>query len=42
MNYKYQGVLPPMVVFSNVDEIKDIEISHVDMSEFIERTENNL
>lgn len=37
MKYKYQGVFPVTLVTLKNDEIKNIEIKHVDMSMFVER-----
>jgi hypothetical protein len=38
---KYQNEISPSHVVSNIDEIKDTEIGHVDMSEFLERAESS-
>lgn len=39
MKYKYQGFFPVTLFSSNIDEIKDTKIEHVDMSEFVEKTQ---
>lgn len=38
---KYQNEISPSQVSSHVDEIKDTEIGHVDMSEFLESAEGS-
>jgi S-adenosylmethionine synthetase len=37
MNFKYQGTFSPTVVSSKIDKIKDTEIRHLDMRDFVER-----
>lgn len=44
MKYKHQKYhisIPPSSVASNIGEMKDVEIGHVDMSEFIQRTRSS-
>lgn len=47
MKYKYQDTFSPTMISSKIDEIKDIEIGHLDMHDFVEiiekrPLENNL
>lgn len=39
MKYKYQGVYLPTVVVSKVEEIKDTEVGHQDLVDFVKQTE---
>jgi hypothetical protein len=39
MKYKYQGVYLPTMVLSKVEEIKDIEVGHQDVVDFVKLME---